>query len=277
MLIHVVKPGDTVYSIALEYGIPMSQLILDNGLETSSRLAVGQALVVQFPTQTHTVQPRETLASIAAAYQLPLRQLYRNNPILGGIPEIYPGQTLVLAYDSTPEATLSVNGYAYPFIDPALLQSTVPYLTYLTPFTYGFTPDGTLVELDDEALLAAARQGGAAPLMHLSTLTEEGGFSNELAHLALTQPAVQDTLVDNLEAMLVQKGYRGLDVDLNMSTPRMRGPMPHFWAASQSGSIPWAIRLSPPWPPKLPPISPEHCMRATTSPPSVRQLIRYSL
>ncbi len=67
MLIHVVKPGDTVYSIALEYGIPMSQLILDNGLETSSRLAVGQALVVQFPTQTHTVQPRETLASIAAA------------------------------------------------------------------------------------------------------------------------------------------------------------------------------------------------------------------
>ena len=33
MLIHVVKPGDTVYSIALEYGIPMSQLILDNGLE----------------------------------------------------------------------------------------------------------------------------------------------------------------------------------------------------------------------------------------------------
>ena len=57
----------------------------------------------------------------------------------------------MLAYDSTPEATLSVNGYAYPFIDPALLQSTVPYLTYLTPFTYGFTPDGTLVELDDEA------------------------------------------------------------------------------------------------------------------------------
>ena len=246
MLIHVVKPGDTVYSIALEYGIPMSQLILDNGLETSSRLAVGQALVVQFPTQTHTVQPRETLASIAAAYQLPLRQLYRNNPILGGIPEIYPGQTLVLAYDSTPEATLSVNGYAYPFIDPALLQSTVPYLTYLTPFTYGFTPDGTLVELDDEALLAAARQGGAAPLMHLSTLTEEGGFSNELAHLALTQPAVQDTLVDNLEAMLVQKGYRGLDVDFEYvyaeGLCRISGP-PH--RAAQSPGLSGYRRLGP--------------------------------
>ncbi len=249
MLIHVVKPGDTVYSIALEYGIPMSQLILDNGLETSSRLAVGQALVVQFPTQTHTVQPGETLASIAAAYQLPLRQLYRNNPILGGIPELYPGQTLVLAYDSTPEATLSVNGYAYPFIDPALLQSAVPYLTYLTPFTYGFTPDGTLVELDDEALLAAARQGGAAPLMHLSTLTEEGGFSNELAHLALTQPAVQDTLVDNLEAMLVQKGYRGLDVDFEYVNPEYADDYVSFAAQlrerTQELGIPLIIALAP--------------------------------
>ena len=72
MLIHVVKPGDTVYSIALEYGIPMSQLILDNGLETSSRLAVGQALVVQFPTQTHTVHPGETLNLICQRLRLSL-------------------------------------------------------------------------------------------------------------------------------------------------------------------------------------------------------------
>ena len=238
MLIHVVKPGDTVYSIALEYGIPMSQLILDNGLETSSRLAVGQALVVQFPTQTHTVHPGETLASIAAAYQLPLRQLYRNNPILGGIPEIYPGQTLVLAYDSTPEATLSVNGYAYPFIDPALLQSTVPYLTYLTPFTYGFTPDGTLVELDDEALLAAARQGGAAPLMHLSTLTEEGGFSNVWPAWPSLSPRYRIRWLTIWRPCWCKRATGGWMWILNMSTPRMRGPMPHFWAASQSGSIP---------------------------------------
>ena len=213
MLIHVVKPGDTVYSIALEYGIPHVPAHLGqwpgNLLPSGCRAGAGGSISNPDP---HGPAPRNP-GLHRRGLSAPTAPLFRNNPILGGIPEIYPGQTLVLAYDSTPEATLSVNGYAYPFIDPALLQSTVPYLTYLTPFTYGFTPDGTLVELDDEALLAAARQGGAAPLMHLSTLTEEGGFSNELAHLALTQPAVQDTLVDNLEAMLVQKGYRGLDVD----------------------------------------------------------------
>ena len=191
----------------------MSQLhLLDKPAQKSSS-GCRAGVVGSFPTQTHTVHPGETLASIAAAYQLPLRQLYRNNPM-----PRYPGSILANVGSSPSTARqdhrpLRQRIYAYPFIDPALLQSTVPYLTYLTPFTYGFTPDGTLVELDDEALLAAARQGGAAPLMHLSTLTEEGGFSNELAHLALTQPAVQDTLVDNLEAMLVQKGYRGLDVD----------------------------------------------------------------
>ena len=230
MVIHVVRPGESAYSIALAYGIPMSQLVLDNGLESSGRLAVGQALVVQFPTQTHTVQAGETAASIAAAHGLSLRQLYRNNPILGGRPDIYPGETLVISYDQEPEGELTANGYAYPFIPSSLLSSVLPYLTYLTPFTYGFTPQGALVELDDGALLAAAAEAGTAPLMHLSTLTESGGFSNELAHLALTDQALQDTLIDNLEAMLLRKGYRGLDVDFEYLPPEDAGAYAAFLA-----------------------------------------------
>ena len=230
MVIHVVRPGESAYSIALAYGIPMSQLVLDNDLESSGRLAVGQALVVQFPTQTHTVQAGETAASIAAAYGLSLRQLYRNNPILGGRPDIYPGETLVISYDQEPEGELTASGYAYPFIPSSLLSSVLPYLTYLTPFTYGFTPQGALVELDDGALLAAAAEAGTAPLMHLSTLTESGGFSNELAHLALTDQALQDTLIDNLEAMLLRKGYRGLDVDFEYLPPEDAGAYAAFLA-----------------------------------------------
>ena len=230
MVIHVVRPGESAYSIALAYGIPMSQLVLDNDLESSGRLAVGQALVVQFPTQTHTVQAGETAASIAAAYGLSLRQLYRNNPILGGRPDIYPGETLVISYDQEPEGELTASGYAYPFIPSSLLSSVLPYLTYLTPFTYGFTPQGALVELDDRALLAAAVEAGTAPLMHLSTLTESGGFSNELAHLALTDQALQDTLIDNLEAMLLRKGYRGLDVDFEYLPPEDAGAYAAFLA-----------------------------------------------
>ena len=219
MVIHVVRPGESLSSVAREYGVPLSQLAVDNGLQNDPRLVVGQALVVQFPQQVHTVQPGESLSSIARQYGMSLRQLYRNNPILGGGPVLYPGQTLVISYEGATEGVLSVNGYAYPFIDKDLLQSTVPYQTFLTPFTYGFTPDGTLVDLDDGVLIAMAKAGGAAPLMHLSTLTGEGGFSNELAHIALTDRTVQDALISNLRRTLEEKGYRGLDVDFEYVFP----------------------------------------------------------
>lgn len=219
MVIHIVTAGETVYSIARQYGIPLSQLTVDNGLTEPYRLAVGQALVIQFPDRVHTVREGDTVLGLSRRYGISVRQLYRNNPILGGEPFLYPGQTVVISYRGEKEGTLSVNGYAYPYINKELLRSTVPYLTYLTPFTYGITPQGGLVDLDDQVLIAMANDGGTAPLMHLSTLTEEGGFSNDLAHLVLTDMAVQNTLIDNVQAKLSQRGYRGLDVDFEFVFP----------------------------------------------------------
>lgn len=213
MVIHVVVPGDSLYSIARQYGVPVSQLFYDNQLPDPAQLVVGQTLVVRFPLQVHTVQTGETLSSVAQRYGLTIRQLQRNNPVLAGGETIYPGQTLVISYRQQTEGTLSVNGYAYPFIDKALLRTTLPYLTYLTPFTYGITENGSLVDLDDAELIAMAYQGGVAPLMHLSTLTEEGGFSNELASLVLNDPNIQNRLIQNIVATIQSKGYRGLDVD----------------------------------------------------------------
>lgn len=228
MVIHIVKPGDTVSGLAAQYGVPMSQITLDNGISDQDRLAVGQALVIQFPRQVYTVRPGDTVAGIARRFGLSLRQLYRNNPILGGSPTLYPGQTLVIAFEQEKEGSLSVNGYAYPFIDKNLLRSTVPYLTYLTPFTYGITPEDGLVDLDDQLLIAMADEGGAAPLMHLSTLTEQGSFSNDLAHLVLTDMQIQSTVINNVERTLAAKGYRGLDVDFEFVFAEDAGPYAAF-------------------------------------------------
>lgn len=219
MVIHVVQREESLYSIALNYGVPMSQIAIDNGLETPEHLVPGQALVIRFPEKVHAVQSGETLASIARQYDTTLRRLYQNNPALGGTPQIWPGQTLVISYREEPGPELSVNGYAYPFIDPALLQATLPYLTWLTPFTYGFTEAGSLVDLNDSQLLAMAKSAGVSCLMHLSTLTEEGGFSNDLAHLALTDAQVRSRLLDNISLTLREKGYRGLDVDFEYVYP----------------------------------------------------------
>ena len=219
MDIHVVQPGDTIYSVAARYGVTMTQLLNDNQLPDPSHLVVGQTMVVQYPDQTYTVREGDTLTSIAAAQGLTLRQLWRNNPVLRGEDRVVPGQVLVISYQQEKEGTLSVNGYAYPFVDRGLLQRTLPYLSDLTPFTYGFTPQGELVDLNDRALIAAAEQMGVRPLLHLSTLTEEGGFSNELANIVLNDQAVQDRLISNLLETMKEKGYRGLDVDFEFIYP----------------------------------------------------------
>lgn len=227
-MIHVVRPGDTIWSLAGEYGVPVSQIVLDNGLTDSVQLVAGQTLVIQFPRQVHTVQDGETLFAVARRYGLSLRQLYRNNPILGGEPALYPGQTLVISYEGAKEGVLSVNGYAYPFINKELLQATLPYLTNLTPFTYGITPEGGLVDLDDRVLIAMAHDLDVAPLMHLSTLTEDGGFSNELAHLVLSDMTVQARLIDHIQYTLHERGYRGLDVDFEFVFPEDAGAYAAF-------------------------------------------------
>ncbi len=135
MEIHIVSPGDTLFSIARQYQVPASQIALDNGLSGQARLVVGQALVIQFPSQTHVVQPGETLSDIGRQYGFSQRQLYQNNPILQGRDSIYPGQTLVLSYRQQKIGSLETNGYAYPYISDRLLQSVLPYLSAMTPFT----------------------------------------------------------------------------------------------------------------------------------------------
>lgn len=213
MDIHVVKPGDTLYSIALSHGVPMSRLLEDNQLPDPSRLVVGQTIVIQYPERTYVVRSGDTLFSIAQANGLTVKTLLRNNPSLAGEDRIFPGQELVLAYRQEKQGTLTVNGYAYPHIDRALLQRTLPYLSGLLPFSYEATALGELTPLDDVALVDAAKQMGVVPIMNITNLTPDGMFSPELAHIILSDPAIQEKLAANVMEVIRARSYQGLDVD----------------------------------------------------------------
>ena len=144
MTIHVVSAGETVASIAATYGVSPRLLQQQNQLPESGQLAVGQALVVLFPTQTHTVSPGESLFGIARRYGTTTQTLLRNNYFLLGQAALQPGQELVISLEEENRGTLAVNGYAYPFIPQMVLEQQLPYLTHLTPFTYGITAAGQL-------------------------------------------------------------------------------------------------------------------------------------
>lgn len=213
MTLYTVQPGDTLYSIGADFGTSPALLAENNGLEPETPLVVGQALVVLIPAETTTVQPGETIYAIARRAGLSVIQLYRNNPGLNGLPAVQPGQTLVLRYTDQPTAPLDVNAYAYPFISGGLLRQTLPYLTYITPFTYGFTPAGELVPLNDQPIIDLALEYGVTPWMHLSTLTPDGVFSSALGLQLLADQAAQAVLIENVLDNMQAKNYQGLDVD----------------------------------------------------------------
>ena len=231
MTIHVVKEGETLASIAGQHGISEALLSRENQVPPSGALAVGQTLVVVQPTQLHTVQRGESVYSIAKQYGISVNTLYQNNYFLHGQPAIMPGETLVIFQEGEKLGTAGINGYAYPFVDEALLNSVLPYMTYLTPFTYGISPEGDLLPLNDAPLLSAAGRYGTKAFMHLSTLTEEGGFDSERAVTVLTDEAVQQKLIRQVEATLRAKRYYGLDVDFEFVPGEQRQAYADFITA----------------------------------------------
>ena len=220
MVTYIVREGDSIFSIAENFGVSESQLTSYNGLANQPGLVPGQAIIILSPDITATVQPGDSLDSIAAAYGTDLNSILRNNPGLSRGETLYPGQTVVISYEGEKLGNLSVNGYAYTYIDRKLLSSVLPFLTYLTIFTYGFQTDGTLVVPEgDEELIGIARSYGVAPVMLLSTLTEDGVFSNQLSSAIFNDAAARENLIQNVLSVIREKNYYGLDIDFEYILP----------------------------------------------------------
>lgn len=214
MLIHTVASGETVYSIAELYGVSEELLIINNGLENvKDALPVGLGLVILIPSIAYTVRTGDALLSIAARFGVSVNDLYRRNLILKGQDVLYAGQTLVIKYTDEPIYNFSVGGYYYPFVRDDILNSSLPLTKLFMPFTYGFTPSGDIVTIEADRLLERGYYYASAPYFHLSTLTESGAFSNELAHDLLINREKWSPLADNVISVMQEKRYVGLDVD----------------------------------------------------------------
>lgn len=223
MIIYIVKAGDTIYSIAKRYGVNPVHLMADNGLKAEDILVVGQAVVIQIPEKVYTVRQGDTLYSIAKATGISMRQIYRNNLWLKGQALLRRGSTIVLQYqEQWTKGNIMTNSYAYPYINVELLRPQLPFLSWFTPFTYGINTDGGLVQLEDETLLRLAKTYAARPLMHLSTLTEQGGFSNDRASMIFNDTEKQEKLIREIIQTLQEKNYKGLDVDFEFIYPEER-------------------------------------------------------
>ncbi|MCM1187769.1 MAG: glycosyl hydrolase family 18 protein [bacterium] len=167
MEIYVVKPGDTVDSIALKLGVGVDSLIYDNQLVYPYALAVGQSLLA--------------------------------------------GQN-----GQTAGRGISVGGYAYPFISPWVLEQTLPYLSELPIFSYGFTAEGELIPPaygDDSWMIEAALAVGTQPVLTLTPFGPDGNFNNRLIQSVVNREDYTENLIRNLLNTMIEKGYEGVDID----------------------------------------------------------------
>ncbi len=170
--------------------------------------------------EIYVVSAGDTLTSIAESYGFSAESLSEANGISLDTPLVV-GQTVVIPTASdAPKYTASVYGYAYPFINRGTLNYALPYMTYLAPFTYGITASGGLVDLNDADLLSAARDFGSGAIMHLSTLTESGGFDSSLADTVINDMAAREALIENVIDVITEKGYLALDIDFEFIPAR---------------------------------------------------------
>lgn len=214
MVIYTVKNGDSVYSIARAYGTTPDRIVADNDLRNPSGLVVGQTLVIQQPLVSYRVRGGDTLYSVSQQFGISLNQLLRNNPSLMGGGNLTVGQTLnIVLPQPIYNREIDVNGYVYPNVSRETLMRTLPYLTYITVFTYGIREDGQLTVVDDEEIIELARQYGVAPIMQISSVTERGTFSTEAATRLFSDEALQEQVINNLVEILERKRYEGIDVD----------------------------------------------------------------
>jgi len=227
LIIHVVKPGESLYSIARFYGATPDRVASENELADPSKLVVGQTLVITEGTSKHKVQPGQSIYTIASQYNVSVRNILAANPSITNPAQISVGQIINIPIDTEKRGTIEVNGYSFPNISMEVLRKTLPYLTYLSIFSYEVNADGTLKPINDQPLIDAARAAGVAPLMVITNLGESG-FNSDLARTILTNTTVQDTLLDNVIANLRNKNYYGLDIDFEYIYPENREDYNNF-------------------------------------------------
>lgn len=166
--------------------------------------------------QIYIVQENDTIERIAGLYGTTVPELSYTNQIP------YPyrlaiGQALLIPAGEMPEdrRIVTANGYAYPFISPWVVQQTLPYLTNLLVFSYGFTTEGELVPpaVSDDWMIAEAMNFSVSPILTLTPLGADGRFNNNLIHAIVTNEMAKENLIQNLLQAMPEKNFRGVDVD----------------------------------------------------------------
>lgn len=190
------------------------------------------------------VQPGDTLYGISRRYNVPVAQLAYDNQIPD--PDILvPGQTLWVGSPAEEGRwSIQAGGYAYPFISPWVLNETLPNISGLFSFSYGFLPDGTLLppEVDDRWMVSRALEQGVEAALVLTPMDRQGRFSNVLIGTLLESPQAQRTLLTQISRRMEELGFTELNIDFEYIRAEDKDAFTAFVALAAE-SLPWPVSV----------------------------------
>ena len=197
--------------------------------------------------EIYVVKSGDTVDSIAESHGIPVSSVIYNNQLVYPYP-LALGQALLLSSgeSSDPVYAAWVNGYAYPFIQREVLDDTLPYLSSLSVFSYGFTTAGDLVPpaLDDSFMIDAALRSGVRSVLTLTPLGPDGNFNNALITAVVNNQEARDNLLNNLLATVQAKNFQGVDIDFEYIRPEDRVPFAGFVAEVRNFLAPYGYHVS---------------------------------
>ncbi len=221
---HVVMPGESLWAIAGLYNTTVEEILRSNNIANPNIIHPGLRLFI--PAPIHRVVPGETLSQIAEKYGVSVESLVIANNIKN--PDlIFPGMILVVPIAVRPE--IFVNGFIYMLGQQAgpIINEVADNLTYVSPFAYLIRENGTMEPIDDDAAINASLENNIVPMMAITNFTSTQ-LGENLAHVVLNNPDIQDTLLDNIINIMQEKGYKGLNVDFENVLPADKVPYNEF-------------------------------------------------
>lgn len=185
--------------------------------------------------EIYVVKQGDSVDSIANSFGIPVESVIYNNQLSSPY-RLAIGQALLvpdieeILSQPAGKRTVTSGGYAYPYIDPAVLEQTLPWLSDLFIFSYGFTPEGELLppEPDDTFMIELAKEYGANPVLTLTPRDAASAFNNILINQVINDPQRVQSLIDNLVETVQEKGFQGVDIDFEYILPQDREPYVAF-------------------------------------------------
>ena len=239
---YIVQKGDTLFSIGKKFGVTVNEIKAENGLDsdtiyTGQKLWIAEGLV-------YTVKIGDTLFSIAQKYGVPYQELMRMNGF--STSNIYPGQKIYVTANRNNypagERTLKsryilgfyVDGEKYHPDSFGVMETNSDQLSAIVPFWYRLSPtDGAAVEVhsagegpaavEKNEVIRRAHENNVQVFALVHNLLYPDGVKGEkLASDMLLTPDTRSRFVNQLENLIKENGYDGVNLDIEHVYPNDR-------------------------------------------------------